>query len=140
MRYWDSSALIPFLLEEPRSEEVERLLKSDPAVVSWWGTPVECFSGLCRLKRGGLFTESGFQEARKDFDELMGEIDLIPPSKVLRERAIRLLSLHPLRAGDALQLAAAIHVVQEQTHGVVFISFDVRLRTAAMAERFTVLP
>ncbi len=59
---------------------------------------------------------------------------------MLRERALRLLSSHHLRAADSLQLAAALVWAREQPRGRVFISLDSRLGEAARREGFTVLP
>lgn len=140
MRYWDSSALIPLLVEEPRSPELREILKSDPSLISWWGTPIECFSALWRRKRESLFTEKDFQEILERLGKLTQEIDLVAPTTALRERTLRLISLHPLRSANALQLAAALRWSQEQTRGVSLVCIDERLCQAALAEGFSVLP
>lgn len=140
MRYWDSSAIIPLLVEEPASPKVRLVLKEDSNVVSWWGTPVECASALWRLKRQGLLADSDFSYIRKNLDELMAEIDVVPPSPWLKDRALRILAVHPLRSGDSLQLAAALRWTQEQTRGAGFVSLDDRLRSTALSEGFSVYP
>jgi len=38
MRFWDSSALVPLLLEQPRSDLVRRWLREDVDQVVWWGS------------------------------------------------------------------------------------------------------
>jgi hypothetical protein len=48
--------------------------------------------------------------------------------------------MHPLRAADALQLAAALIWVEEQPHGESFVSLDPRLRDSAAREGFTLVP
>jgi hypothetical protein len=48
MRFWDSSAMVPLLLEQPVSERARALLGVDAEMVAWWGTPVECASALAR--------------------------------------------------------------------------------------------
>ena len=50
------------------------------------------------------------------------------------------LLLHPLRAADAMQLAAAIVWANGQATGHEFVCLDHRLREAAQREGFTVLP
>ena len=61
------------------------------------------------------------------------------PSRRLRELSESLLSAHPLRAADALQLAAAMR--SRELIGVnEFVALDHRLRDAAASEGFTVLP
>jgi predicted nucleic acid-binding protein len=64
----------------------------------------------------------------------------IQPGEVLRERALRLLASHNLRAADALQLAAALVWAEERPAGRIFICLDARLREAARLDGFTVLP
>ena len=66
--------------------------------------------------------------------------DTVAPTDDLRRRAGRLLSVHPLRAADALQLAAALIWCEEQPHGEVFVTLDVRLGEAAAAEGFVIHP
>lgn len=46
----------------------------------------------------------------------------------------RLLRTHPLRAADALQLAAALSLVQGGVAGLVFLTADLRLAEAAEIE------
>lgn len=57
-----------------------------------------------------------------------------------REQAGRALLLHPLRAADALQLAAALVWSRGQVAGHHFVCLDQRFREAARREGFTVLP
>ena len=71
---------------------------------------------------------------------LVEHADTVSPSDELRRRAARLLAVHPLRAADALQLAAALLWCEEQPHGEGFVSLDARLREAAGKEGFAVLP
>jgi len=62
----------------------------------------------------------------------------VEPTETVRERALRLLRVHPLRAADALQLSAALVACSEQPRGCVFYSGDLRLKEAAIAEGFIV--
>lgn len=64
----------------------------------------------------------------------------VSPASELRDRAVRLLDLHPLSAADALQLAAALDWCEERTTGAGFVCLDQRLRAAAMREGFDVYP
>lgn len=140
MRFWDSSALMPLLLQEATSARLRDLLGRDPAVALWWGTPVECASGLARLRRDGSLARSGLRQAQSALDGLRAGATEIGPTEEVRTRAVRLLAIHPLRAGDALQLAAALIWSQERVRGVGFVSMDDRLRGAAAREGFQVLP
>jgi len=66
--------------------------------------------------------------------------DTVAPTDELRRRAARLVAVHPLRAADALQLAAALLWCEEQPHTEGFVSLDDRLRDAARNEGFDVKP
>ncbi len=58
----------------------------------------------------------------------------------MRDQAGRLLRLHPLRAADALQLAAAIIACEHQPESLPLVTLDQRLAEAARREGFAVLP
>jgi hypothetical protein len=49
------------------------------------------------------------------------------------------LRVHPLRAADALQLAAAIVASEDQPASLPFVTLDDRLGQAAQREGFTVI-
>ncbi|HEX7939235.1 MAG TPA: hypothetical protein VF483_09610, partial [Gemmatimonadaceae bacterium] len=63
MKYWDSSALLPLLVEQAASAAMRELAAEDVAVATWWGTPVECASGLGRLEREGSLDAASLGEA-----------------------------------------------------------------------------
>jgi uncharacterized protein len=63
----------------------------------------------------------------------------IHPKDSVRDRARRILPLHPLRAADALQLAGALVFSRENPFGMELVSLDLRLRECAGKEGFTVL-
>jgi predicted nucleic acid-binding protein len=64
----------------------------------------------------------------------------VRPSNLVRDQASRVLLLHPLRAADALQLAAALVWAGSQTTSLEFVCLDHRLREAAAREGFQVIP
>jgi uncharacterized protein with PIN domain len=51
MRFWDASAIIPLLTDEPARGHLLQLLDEDPLVLVWWETPVEIASALARRER-----------------------------------------------------------------------------------------
>lgn len=140
MKYWDSSALLPLLVEEPHSASLRSLAKSDAAIVTWWGTPVELYSAMSRRHREGHFSDAQLRELRQRFTIMLSGLDIVSPHIALRDRAIRLLGVHTLRAADILQLAAALRWSQEQPLLVDFVCLDERLRLAARGEGFQLLP
>ena len=64
----------------------------------------------------------------------------VQPTETVRLRAERILSIHPLRAADALQLAAALIWAQETPRGLEFVCLDQNLREAALKEGFSIQP
>ncbi len=51
MKFWDSSAVVALLVDEAGQKFVQREFESDPTMVVWWGTRVECVSALVRRER-----------------------------------------------------------------------------------------
>jgi hypothetical protein len=58
----------------------------------------------------------------------------------VRERALRLLATHSLRAADAMHLAAALVAVSDRPSAQAVVSAHGRHRHAAGREGFRVLP
>ena len=140
MRFWDSSAILPLLVQEPASATVSSLLREDPAMVVWWGTRVECVAALARLERDGSLAPGDLARALADLRDLQVAWSEIEPGEILRENAERLLRVHPLRTADALQLAAAVLAAQHRPATLPFVSLDLRLNAAAGREGFPVIP
>lgn len=139
MKYWDSSALVALVLDEPRSAERRATIRRDPVIVTWWGSRIECASALNRLERDGRFEGDGLDRSLDQLGLLAGSWIEIEPLEQVRKRAIRLLRLHPLRAADALQLAAALTAAGEDPQRLDLVSSDDRLSAAARREGFRVL-
>lgn len=136
MRFWDSSAIVPLLVEERASAEATRLLESDPSIVVWWATPTECASALARREREGLLTPGEARDAFERLDALSNAWQEITPVEPVRTTARRMLRVHPLRAADALQLAAAAIVAEGAPGTLELLTLDERLAAAASKEGF----
>ena len=134
MRFWDSSSIVPLLLDEPGREAVLAMLESDPVMVVWWGTPVELVSAISRRERDGSLTLAAATSAIERVRALERAWHQVVPTDSLRGRAQRLLRVHPLRAADSLQLAAALSVSGNDPASVSFVSLDQRLADAARRE------
>jgi predicted nucleic acid-binding protein len=105
----------------------------------WWGTAVEIQSAFGRLKRTGGLQDAGLLSALLAFSVLQDDWLEIAPTSDLRGLAVTLVSKHPLRAADSLQLAAALVWCQRRPSGRTFISGDLRLCQTASLEGFTVI-
>ena len=140
MRFWDSSAIIPLCLKEKVSEAMKRLVKDDEDIVVWWTTCIECLSALARRQREGVLRSGDETKAKFVLSALAATWSEVQPTETVRLRAERLLSIHPLRAADALQLASALIWAQETPRGLGFVCLDQNLREGAFKEGFSVLP
>jgi uncharacterized protein len=138
--FWDSSAVVPLVLAEQRSADLARALAGEREMTLWWGTPVECLSAIHRRHRESPFPAAFMNTAVERLRAVVEDADTVSPSDDLRRRAGRLVASHPLRAGHALQLAAALIWCEEQPTGEAFVCLDERLCEAARREGFTVLP
>ena len=139
MRFWDSSAIIPLLVDEVSSQGVLAEYERDPDIVVWWATKVECVSALTRLEREARLTSAELREALARLDELALAWHEVQPVDRARQVATRLLRTHGLRAADAFQLAAAISASEERAGSVSVVTFDARLAVAAEREGFSVV-
>lgn len=140
MRFWDASAVIPLCLKEPLSSLMRKVAGEDESLVAWWGTTVECWSAFARLRREGGIDSDGEERARRLLAMLADAWTEIQPGREVREAASRVLLLHPLRAADSLQLAAALVWSRGRGAGHDFVCLDRRLREAAGREGFRLLP
>ena len=139
MRFWDASAIVPLLMTEPTTRTVQALAAKDPAMLVWWSTEVECASAVARLAREGALDESAVTQAFDRLKHLANGWHEVDPSDSIREAAVRFLRVHPLRAADALQLAAAFIAAERRPSSLDIVALDDRLAAAARKEGFVVI-
>jgi predicted nucleic acid-binding protein len=139
MRFWDSSALIPLLVQEPSSGDMLALYEDDPEILVWWSTSVECVSALTRLERENSLASEGLAAALDRLDAIAAAWREVLPIDAARRIAIRLLRVHTLRAADALQLAAAVIASESHPATLPLVTLDDRLAAAAEREGFRVV-
>jgi len=138
--FCDSSAIVSFLLGQPGWDSlVEEIGESDQILV-WWGTSTECVSAIARLRRDNELDDATFNQVMTRFQAIEASWLEVPPTDVLRDHAKTLLFSHPLRAADALQLAAAMVASEGGYVDLPFACLDQRLCEAARKEGFRVLP
>jgi hypothetical protein len=140
VKFWDTSAIVPLCVSEPATPDVRRIASGDTALVVWWATRTECVSAFARRRRDGQLAASAERQAGRVLRALAAEWSEVLPGDPVRERAERLLGVHPLRAADAFQLAAALVWSRGETRACTIVSFDERLRAAAEREGFSVVP
>jgi predicted nucleic acid-binding protein len=136
MRFWDASAIVPLLMTEPSTKQAQALAASDPVMLVWWGAHVECASAIARLERDDALDQSGVSQAFERLKQLAAGWHEVDPSDAVREAAVRFLRVHPLRAADSLQLAAAFVAAERRPASLEVITLDDRLAAAARKEGF----
>lgn len=139
MKFWDASAIVPLLVQERRREAMLELLEEDGVMLVWWATSVECTSAVARREREGALTAAQSATSLERIRYLKDRWQEVLPSSVLRDVAERLLRVHPLRAAESLQLAAAIIAAEREPVTLDLVSLDDRLSDAASREGFRVL-
>jgi predicted nucleic acid-binding protein len=139
VRFWDASAVVPLLVEEEASGALRKRLAEDGEAVIWWGTTVECASALARRERDKSLTRAEVTRAEQRLRRLAEAWLEVLPTDPVRGMAQRLLRVHPLRAADALQLAAAVVAAEHEPASLEFVVLDDRLAEAAEKEGFVVL-
>jgi uncharacterized protein len=134
--FWDSSALVPLLFTQTTTPQAEQCLREDRDIVVWALTPVELTSALFRLLREGALDLAAALAAERRADELLSRCAVVRDLDRARVLARRLLRVHPLRAADAMQLAAALVWADGDLSQRGFHTLDRRLALAASAEGF----
>ena len=115
-----------------------RTAATTKSIAVWCGSPVEMTSAFARLLRNGEIDHQDFRLALARLTELRRRWIEVQLTAVLRELAVAALQRHPLRAGDAMQLAAALVWSKQLPRKRLFVCFDGRLAEAASKEGFSV--
>jgi len=139
VNFWDTSAIVPLLLTQPRSDYVAACFAESSVMLVWWGASAEFTSAICRLERESRLSPVQVDAALEALRGLASDWYEVQPSQRLRRSAERLLRVHRLRASDSLQLAAAIAAAEGEPESLPFLSFDTQLNRAATREGFKVL-
>ena len=118
---------------------VRRLLAQGSAAVSRL-SEAEVSSALARRKREGDLEPGDHVAALAALRADLGRFDVVELVPEVVARVHDLLARHVLGAGDALQLASALALRPGKETAAEFVCWDDRLRAAARAEGFVVLP
>jgi uncharacterized protein len=128
VKFWDASAIVPLLVAEASTRRLQAMAARNPAMLVWWGSEVECVSAVARLERdGALAPPQAIILALKRLRQLSAGWHKVDPSDAVREAAARFLRVHPLRAADALQLAAAFLGSERRPATLELVTLDDRL-------------
>jgi|HubBroStandDraft_1064217.scaffolds.fasta_scaffold467117_1 predicted nucleic acid-binding protein len=136
--FWDASALVPLCVQQNATQRAQSLSRRYEVVI-WWVAPVEICGAFARLVRMGQLTSNGQVLAQVVLTELRSKWREILPDPFLRDQAEQLLDRFPLKAADALQLAAALAWCSGKPRARAFISGDTQLLDAAQQLGFQAL-
>lgn len=140
MKFWDSSAIVPLVVNEEETDYCLKTLSHDQEMLIWCLSRLEVMSALCRQVRDKTLSDTEFQKAKTRMNDLIERAYEVKAIEKVKQRALRLLEVHPLRAADACQLASALVASQEDPGRLTIVCFDQRLMKAAIKEGFVVNP
>lgn len=126
--YFDTSALVSVLIDEPATPAATRLWHAASRVVSALLVHAEAHAALAAACRQGRLTAKQFRTARLRLDRLLDEIEPLPVDGALVARAGDLAWSRALRGYDAVHLAAAERIGDAE---LLFVSGDKALCGAA---------
>lgn len=139
----DSSALVKLYADEPHAELVRQIATFAVSTL----VRVEIPAALWRKYRMGEFTRPQTSTLVEEFEaDFFGSAHETPrfspvsPTPALLNSAARLCAVHGLRAYDSVQLSTALAIRGADATCTDFAAFDTRLRDAAAAEAFRLVP
>lgn len=128
--YVDSSALLKRYVDEHDSEASDRLMSSDPVLVTSRLTEIEVRRNLARL-----LADSSLDSARRQFAADLDAFALVAVDAVCCNEAARIGEQTLCRSLDAIHLASAIRVGRATS----LLTFDVRQARIARTLGLTVI-
>lgn len=132
--YWDTSALLAMLFQEPGSSRVRDRAFQERGLPGYTSflTFVEMESAYARRIAEGSLGRHALARLRLEAGELESALAVIWPDDEILADARRHVAELGLRPADAIQLASARAAVKAESR-TLFISLDERLTEAAQA-------
>ena len=135
--YFDASALVKLLVEEPGSDTAAALWDGcDAAVSSRLAYPEVCAS-LAAAGRNRHLDEHSLASCERQWEDLWAAMWPVEFTPSVERSAGRLAKRHGLRGGDAVHLASALEIGAAD---VIMAVWDRRLHAGAVAESLSVAP
>jgi predicted nucleic acid-binding protein len=128
--YFDTSAIVPLLIDEAGTEAAGDAWDQALRVVSVRLARVETRAGLAQAARVGRISAAHLRASVRELDGLLAQLEFVDVDDDLVRRAGDLAESHALRAYDAVHLAAAVRVASED---LVVVAGDCALLTAAQS-------
>lgn len=106
--YFDTSALLKLVLQEPGSETAARAWQAARAVGAVSILYVEACAGLAAASRARRLAPHAHAQSRQDLQALWATVQVLVPDYPLCDRAAGIAEAESLRGYDAVHLAAAL--------------------------------
>jgi uncharacterized protein len=127
--YFDTSAFVPLLRDEPTTEQAERLWADAELAVSSRLLYVEARAAVARVHRQERLDRGEQRRAVARLDQLVGDVVLVEITDPVVRRAADLAEALALRGYDAVHLGSAELLADPE---LVFASGDKKLLQAAL--------
>lgn len=135
--YFDTSAFIPLVLDEPTSDTIEEIWSNATRLVSTRLLYVEARAALARARRTERLKDIPYESVLDELEKLNQQIQYFTVDDHLIELAGDLADILDLRGYDAVHLATvAFHHSQD----MIMITNDRQMRRAARSLNLEVLP
>lgn len=136
--FLDASAIVKRYLEEAGSERIRSLVRARREFALSRLSHVEVPAALARRAREGALTREVALRHADQFEVDAATVRIIELRPPVLKIAGDLVWAHALRAYDALQLAAALHLERSTQTSVTFVAADGVLCDAALARELKV--
>lgn len=126
--YFDTSALIPLVIDEEGSRVATRFWDTATRLISTRLIYPEARAAVAQAHRLGRVTDATLRKAHADIDTLIAQLDIVELDISLARRAGDLAEAHALRGYDAVHLASAERANDDE---LVLVAGDAHLLAAA---------
>lgn len=126
--YFDTSAVVPLLIQEPTTEQCTRLWDEATRVVTVRLAYPEARAALASAQRSDRLTRAQLTAAVAELEHLLGQVDIVELDAGLARIGGDLAQQHGLRGYDAVHLAAALAAADDD---LVLVTGDADLARAA---------
>lgn len=135
--YFDSSALVKLVIEEPGSEDAAVLWDAADAVVSSRVAVAEVRAALAAARRDHRLADDQLLDAKRLWAEFSDALRVVELSAELAQRAGDLAEGYALSGFDAVHMASAQLVTSDD---LVVATWDARLHAAVLDSDLRTLP
>ncbi|MEX0835882.1 MAG: type II toxin-antitoxin system VapC family toxin [Nitriliruptor sp.] len=135
--YFDSSALVKLVIDEPGSDDAAWLWDAADSVLTSRVAHPEVRAALAAAHRALRLTAEGYRRATGDWQQLRRGMRLVEVTPRIEHDAGELAEQHALSGFDAVHLASALTLASVP---VVVATWDARLHRAVRASGLAALP